>query len=148
VLGRLLTLLALIVLGASLGAACSSDCETADPTHEVHFQGGRRNAANTYYETADWTERFLRFPPGRRLVIHHELGTPPTIQTYLSFSERGLADGNNASESAGNQLVIETVDARVVKVRNDSCAEFYLRLVATVTGPEPIDASADVAASD
>jgi hypothetical protein len=140
--------LALLGLALACYGACSNDCKTVDAESEVHFQGGNRDPSNTYYETSGWAERFVRFPPGRRLVIHHGLGAPPSVQAYLSFSERGLADGNNAAESAGNQLVIESVDDQIVKVRNDSCAEFYLRLVATLPGPAPLDASADPAAGD
>jgi hypothetical protein len=141
---------ALLALVLAFSTACGSDCETADPEREVRFTGGSRDTARGYYETSGWAGPFLHFPPGRRLVIEHGLGRPPLVQTYLSFSERGLADGNNASESAGNQLVIEAVDDQIVKVRNDSCAEFYLLLIATVAGSDAgaSDASADVAAGD
>jgi len=37
---------------------------------------------------------------------------------------------NNVSPSAGNQAVIERQNAEDVQIRNDTCAEFYLRVVA------------------
>ncbi len=128
---------------------CGSDCEKTNPENEVRYKGGSVTAGCTEYETSGWAGPLLHFPPGRRFVIEHRLGrVPVSLDTYLSFSERGLSDANNVSESAGNQLVIETVDATVVQVRNDSCAEFYLRLVAHASSDDAGGAVCDAGVGD
>lgn len=144
-----MTRFALTLFAAWLAAGCGSNCETDDPTDPVIYKGGALDSSGTVYESSGWSGPFLHFPPGRRYVIWHRLGrTPASYQTYLSFSERGLADGaNNAAESAGNQAVVELVDPQVIQLRNDSCAELYLRVVATAA---PTDAGAppDASAGD
>lgn len=127
-----MTRLTIALLCLALTSGCGNDCETDDPEDPVTFDGGN-HIGTTTYETSSWEGPFLHFPPGRRLIVRHGLGAPPEVKSYLSFSEKGLNDANNVAESAGNQLVIEVVNADVVQVRNDSCAEFYVRLVATIT---------------
>jgi hypothetical protein len=132
-------LFASIVALLSLG--CAQDCETTSSA-SVAYKGGTVDATGTVYETGAWDAPWLHFPPGRRFVLEHDLGTQPyVVNTYLSFSENPLTSSNNASESAGNQAVIEAVTDTFVRIRNDSCADFYLRLTAAAT--PHADAGAD-----
>ncbi len=120
------------VLGL-LSTSCAQDCETTN-SDSVTYAGGNVDASGTVYETGAWDEPWLHFPPGRRFALEHGLGRKPyVINTYLSFSEDPLSTKNNASESAGNQAVIEAVTDLTVQVRNDSCADFYLRVTASTT---------------
>jgi len=80
----------------------------------------------------------LHFPQGRTYDLMHGLGTVPvSVDVFLSFRDRLTSTGskddktqpNNVAESAGNQAVIEVWDEERIRVRNDTCAEFYLRAV-------------------
>jgi hypothetical protein len=118
-----------VLLAGGVAPACSAPCESAD-SDPVSFDGGALSADGQTYATSPWEGPYLHFPPGRRFQIAHQLGaTPPLVMTYLAFDENPLP-GSNTSESAGNQAVIERVDSEIVQVRNDTCAEFWLRLVA------------------
>lgn len=126
----------------SIAAACSPPCETAD-SDPVRFVGGSVTADGSTYSTSAWEGPYLHFPSGRRFQIEHHLGvTPPIVVTYLAFGEKPLP-GNNASESAGNQAVIERVDDEIIQVRNDTCSEFWLRVVAMAAPSGASDAGAD-----
>ena len=125
-------LLGLALLAVSLASGCGNECKTDDPDVDVRYDGG--TLAGGVYQTSGWEGPFLHFPPGRRFVLLHGLGsTPADVQIYLSFSSQGLDPdaGRNLAPSAGNQAVIEAVTANEIQVRNDSCSEFYLRVVAT-----------------
>lgn len=125
-------LLGVALFCSLLASGCAHDCKTDDADDPVRYDGGT-NAADVY-ETSGWDGPFLHFPPGRRYVLLHGLGqTPADVAVYLSFSSRGLDPdaGTNMAPSAGNQAVIESVTASEIRVRNDSCAEFYLRVVAS-----------------
>jgi hypothetical protein len=134
-------LAALIVLAPALAWSCSTPCETTESDPAVEFHGGKR-VSDTMYETSAWDGDFLHFPPGRRFKLFHELGQAPSVQSYVAFTERPLATENNVSESAGNQVLIEAATAEYVQVRNDTCAEYYLRVVATIPNG-PGDAGSD-----
>ncbi|MBK7585252.1 MAG: hypothetical protein IPI67_34320 [Myxococcales bacterium] len=131
-----------LALASSTGA-CSAPCETAD-TSPVRYKQGSVSPDGTTYASSPWEGPYLHFPGGRRYQLEHGLGvTPPAVFTYLAFDERPLPNGNTA-ESAGNQVVIERVDDQIIQVRNDTCAEFWLRVVA-MAGPSagPADAGGD-----
>ncbi len=133
------------LLAAALVALLELGCETSCDLGEgkpVRFAGGE--LLNLSYQTSDVDGPFLYFPPDRRLDIVHGLGTRDLdVQVYLSFEERGGDDRRlRAAPAAGNQAVVEHVDEERVRVHNDTCAEFYLRLTATARSPIA-DAAAD-----
>jgi hypothetical protein len=118
-----------VVLSALGASACSPPCESADADKTVEYTEGQRDANKTVYQTSSWEGPYLHFPSGRRFRIEHGLGkTPFAYKTYLAFAERPIP-GGNVAESAGNQAVVEKVDDQVIVVRNDTCAEFWLRVV-------------------
>lgn len=127
------------------GIGCGNTCETADSDEYVRYNGGNAIGGGTQYESSSWDGEWLYFPPGRRFVLVHNLGfVPTTVHTYLSFSARqdDPDAGINRTEGSGNQVIIETVDQEIVQVRNDTCAEFYLRVVAS-NGASAADAGTD-----
>jgi hypothetical protein len=90
----------------------------------------------------------LDFPPGRRYELVHRLrGSPTHIGAFVSFEPTALATGNNIAQAAGNQAVIERADESVVWVRNDTCADLFLRVEISTAAPE-LDASAGDAGGD
>jgi len=136
-------------LAVSSFIGCAPPCATVDE-EAISFQDGRTNANNTFFETSEIDGQYLHFPAGRRFDIAHKLVAKPTeVHTYLSFQERPLPN-SNFSESAGNQAVIEAVDGEIVRVFNDTCAEFYLRLTASTDPTMGSDAgvTSDAGTSD
>lgn len=135
-----------IVLGT--GGCLDGECERHD-SDPLEYRGGN-TLAGEYYETGTLEEPFLYFPAGRMYELVHGLGEAPTeLHAYLAFAECPLSSsvrnpggaprcepvdaesgGGGFAEAAGNQALFEVRDDRVVLVRNDTCAEFYLRVVA------------------
>jgi hypothetical protein len=126
----------------TLLSGCGS-CRTRgyDP---IEFNGGATEG-NTYI-TSGVSDEYLHFPPGRTYDLMHELGTTPSsVHSWVSFrrvidqgeTERGSS--GNYAESAGNQVVVECQDEQRVRVRNDTCADFYLRVEARAdSSTEPL----------
>lgn len=134
------TLLLLGVASSFAPAACSPPCETSE-SDPVRVTGGTADPSGTVYQSSAWEGPYLHFPGGRRYQLEHHLGRTPTIvTTYLSFDENPIP-GSNVAESAGNQAVIEAVDDEIIQIRNDTCAEFWLRVTAIAAPPS--DAGTD-----
>lgn len=127
-------------LASSLLVACGASCPRESEENARPFRGGRTTADGTYYETNAWNEKFVDFPAGRRLALVHGLREMPiTLTSYLAFKENPLPENGRGfvSESAGNQVLIEGVDDESIRVRNDTCEDFWLRLAAsTVPAPD------------
>ena len=120
-------------------AACSSSCPRESEDTARRYENGTTSADRTIYETNAWDASFVDFPAGRRWALVHGLSqTPIELRSYLAFKPNPLpTDGKGfVAESAGNQVLIEGVDETSIRVRNDTCEHFYLRLVAT-TVPAP-----------
>lgn len=123
----------LLIAVVSVGCTSfSPPCGTTEAPPTT-FLGGCNPDQRTY-QTGDFDEPYLYFPGGSALRLKHYLGAVPVeYSTYLAFSEYPLRDGNT-SESAGNQAVAEDIDSQFIQIRNDTCAEFWLRLVAHAIG--------------
>jgi hypothetical protein len=101
------------------------------------FTKGRTSMDKTFYETNAPNEAWLPFSSGTVYDLKHDLGvTPASVVTYVSFDKTPL-DGvtpdyshpDHASESAGNQAVFDVWNDEFVRIRNDSCTDFYVRVV-------------------
>ena len=83
------------------------------------------------YETSAWDEEWLEFRGGAYYRLEHHLGgTPRVVNSYLSFEPRGTHGGGAASQPAGNQVLVQCVDDSELWIINDSCVDYYLRVVA------------------
>ncbi len=125
----------LLLSVASLSAlACSSTCDTGGSSQDtVLFSGGHTDPTRTHYETNGFDEPFLVFPPGRRYEFPHGLARVPTqLGIFLAFQAEPLKNNGSFSLAAGNQALIEAVDANLIRIRNDTCADFYVRVDAGV----------------
>ncbi|HYO96566.1 MAG TPA: hypothetical protein VER33_18765 [Polyangiaceae bacterium] len=124
---------ALLVLGAG-GSGCRSSCDNAvSGDSEELVETGRTSADGTVYESSPWDGVYLKFPPEKRYTFPHGLsGTPSVFNSYVSFWEEPLANGQEVSESAGNQVLIEGATATHFTVSNDTCETFYLRVTASL----------------
>ena len=56
--------------------------------------------------------------------------------------------GGGFAEGSGNEAMFEVRDDETLIVRNDTCADFYLRVVATTFGGEPAEANVDASTPD
>jgi hypothetical protein len=128
-----------VALVVSTLTACSSNCEREDEVAK-RYTAGITSPDRTFYETNAWSASFLNFPAGRRIALVHGLRERPIeLRSYLAFESHPLPENGDGfvAESAGNQVLIEGVDDETVRVRNDTCQHFYLRLVAsTDTSPD------------
>lgn len=125
---------ALWVLGS--GPSCATSCDDAvrDPPEAV--TDGTTDDSGSFYESAPWEGAYLKFPPQKRYDFMHGLGdTPDLIQVYVGFTKTPLGDDGqgNISLAVGNEAIIEEVNDEYVRVRNDTCETFYVRLVAGIT---------------
>lgn len=144
---RVFAIAALVWAGALAASSCSPPCSSAD-TDPVRVTERSPTSTDTVYESTPWDGTYLHFPGGRRYQLEHGLGVRPhVVVTYLAFYEKPLP-GGNVAESAGNQAVIEVVDDEIIQVRNDTCAEFWLRVVAMTGDATASDAGASDAPAD
>lgn len=121
----------LLLSVASFSAVgCSSTCDTGGSSQDtVRFTGGHTDLTLSRYESNGFDEPFLVFPPGRRYEFPHGFGQVPTqLGIFLAFQETN----STFSLAAGNEALIEAVDANVIRIRNDTCADFYVRVDAGV----------------
>ena len=105
-------------------------CDTSDNSNPATpYEDG--TARDGTYMTSPWTGRLLLFEGGKRFDLHHKLGcTPRHIDMYESFNEQGLAAGTVAP-CAGNMCELQRVDQTGILVKNDTCSDFYLLVVAS-----------------
>jgi hypothetical protein len=127
--GSLLALGVLLVLVSGCGT-CSTRGQLP-----IEYHGGEPNLETMTYQTSEVFGEYLHFPAGRRFDLMHGLGVPPQAPvSWVSFQREPASrddsgeNTGNIAESAGNQVVVECLDDERVRVRNDTCAEFFLRV--------------------
>ena len=121
------TLLALLSL-----PSCDCGRESGDPP--VTYAGGVTEL--NHYESSGLYETWLHFPAGRRYRLLHDLpAAPDLVLVYLAFREDPLREDEpgNITASSGNAALVEAVREDHVQIRNDTCSEYYVRVVAEVT---------------
>jgi hypothetical protein len=121
---------ALGLLALTCTLSCDCGREDGDP---VYYAGGI--TSDTRYESSELYGTWLHFPGGRRYRLLHGLGEAPTdVTVYLAFREDPLRENatGNVSTATGNVALIEAVTDEHVQVRNDTCSEYFVRVVAEV----------------
>lgn len=125
-----------------VGLACSSCDPSGRPP--LRYTGGHSSPERGFYETNTLEEDMLHFPPGRVYELEHGLGTSSLLfLPYISFTKQIVKVSgptgapSNIALASGNEVVIEGWDEQIVRVRNDTCAEFYLRVVVTSGSAAP-----------
>lgn len=138
---------------------------TCDRTRHgfAYYSGGKTSADGTFYTTNALDEPFLHFPAGRTYRFKHGLGRiPDQWKSELAFAacpfseEAGKPGGspecapikNNedtigVADGAGNEVVIEKPTPDFIEVRNDTCAEFYVRFSAWIYPSSEDETDAD-----
>ena len=125
-----LVLLPAFLLGLLSVPSCDCGREGGDP---VVYAGG--DTTGPRYVSSELYGTWLHFPAGRRYQLLHELPEPPSdVLVYLAFREDALRedDAGNISPSSGNAALVEAVEDDYIQVRNDTCSEYWVRVVAEV----------------
>jgi hypothetical protein len=120
-----------------VGCSAAAACDTSDDGNSVvTYTGGTTEAA--VYTSSPWTTGWLHYPGGSRYELVHHLGRVPTeVVVYLAFSE----NPGSCSLCAGNSCVLTKTDDVAIGVKNDTCSEFWIRVVARSDGG-PADSGA------
>jgi hypothetical protein len=134
-----LRLLGLALLLPLVHGCEASTCDVSPESNPpADFRGGRLVTTGDgaqVYETSEPDGAHLNFSAGTQYRIFHQLGARPMlVQPWVSFSATGVKGGNEAPP-AGNMLEILDVNDQFIHVRNDSCGDYWLRIVAAL--PEP-----------
>jgi hypothetical protein len=134
-------------VAASLGLACAGgQCDRDGQTPQT-FRDGHTNAARTFYESSSSEGPFLFFPSGRTYRFVHGLSEQPAVfGAFLAFSESPLEDGSGFAHAAGNEVIYERIGDDFVEIRNDTCAELFVRLWASVAPFEAVNIDSDAGA--
>ena len=120
------------VISSGGASGCNaSACDTSpDANPPQRFTGGV-TVDGVYQSTPSWQNGFLDYPGGKRYEFVHNLGAaPPNIDVFLAFDTNA---SGGATKCAGNTCIV-TADDQLIRVRNDTCAEFWIRVVADVRG--------------
>ena len=119
--------LGLAVACAFAQAGCTTACDTdpkANPP-QVHATG---TSVGGVYESSPSTGGLLPFPGGKQYFLQHHLGFTPTFPLiYVGFD----ANGDDLAPCAGNTCVVPCVNSEIIWIRNDTCADFLVRVVTT-----------------
>lgn len=134
--------LAVLLLGA-VSQGCSPACDTSDEANEpIVYTGG--TVTNGIYESSSVHGPLLDFRGGRRYDLFHHLGFEPiVVQVYWSFRETGVgidaqtSDTGSLTLGSGNSAESQLINDQFVRVKNDSCVDFWARFVA-FGGSKPV----------
>ena len=145
--------LELVFTSAALALACAGCTFTStcnrDPDEDTVTTG--KVVVNTYLSAPNEGSMdgptygpFAYFPPARTLTFEHHLGAaPPDIDIWLAFRDKGAL-----APSAGNLSILEYVDAQIIQIKNDTCSEYWVRLVASLPAlPAPLPPQGEAGAS-
>ncbi len=126
---------ALALLAASGVTGCNEmGCDSSPEANPpADFQGGEvlTTKGGPVYRSSAADGEHLNFTAGAQFRVHHQLGgVPQSVQVWVSFSANGTKDGNEALP-AGNMAEVLCVNEDFILIRNDSCGEYWLRIVAS-----------------
>src|SRR5258708_377184 len=112
---------------AQLGCSTSCDTDPKDNPPEV-YTGGVGDPLTETYESTSSTGSPLPFPGGKQYFLVHHLGfTPATLEIDVGFN----STGDDLAGCAGNTCVHPCANSELIWIRNDTCADFLVRVVAT-----------------
>ncbi|RYE93754.1 MAG: hypothetical protein EOO75_03670 [Myxococcales bacterium] len=135
-----------VALGTGAGATVltATGCETsqcnvsveANPAADfrgglVLYRPGDEDKQDPIYVSSSPGGDHLNFNAGAQYRIFHGLGACPMhIEGWVSFSRTGV-DGGNEARPAGNMFEVVDVNDESFTVRNDTCGDYWLRVVAS-----------------
>ena len=109
---------------------CGATCDTSDDANPPQlFNGG--SVVDGVYQSSTWNLGLLHYPGGKQYLFEHHLGfTPASVEVYLGFGE----DADRVSPCSGNACLVRSVNDRTFVLKNDTCAEFWVRVTASGFG--------------
>jgi hypothetical protein len=104
--------------------ACQAELEE----ETVEYAGG--SVEGGIYLSTSWdADARLEFPPGLTIRLEHGLGEVPRAwQAYVSTAREGL--GSELVLASGNQAELVAIDDEAIELRNGTCADLFLVVVA------------------
>ena len=131
-----------LVFASNLAGCLEATCNRHSDEPATAFRAGVTRSSQ--YMTGGPNEPYLDFPSGKRYRLFHGLSEAPAfVVPYVSFSPDPAEDGSGFSVSPGNQTVIRAVTSEYIEVENDTCTDFYLRVVAAGVSDEAAAAVSD-----
>ena len=132
---RVVLLVALAFAG--MGTGCGAACDTSDDNNAPErYSGG--TVTGDSYESSPWRSGLLPFPGGKQYQVEHHLGfTPSSVDIFIGFGP----DDQQVSPCSGNTCLIRCVDDQIVWIRNDTCADFWVRVATAGRSFESLGAS-------
>ena len=132
-----------VLIAVGCGSAMGCDCGREDG-EPIVYAGGL--SSETRYQSSELYGIWLDYPAGRRYQLLHALPEAPTdISVYLAFQEDPLHEGRpgNIAPASGNAALIEAVSEKMIQVRNDTCSDFHVRVVADLAPAADADDTQD-----
>lgn len=113
-----------------IGGSCGEDLEAEGPA--TYTEGTTEDGV---YMSSSWDPNdLLELAPGQVIRFEHDLGgVPRSVQAYVAAAREG--QGSSLVLASGNEVEIVSVDDRAVTVKNGTCSDFFLLLVAQAPGP-------------
>lgn len=116
---------------------CGSPC----PPSELYFDKGtlHRAGGTLLWESSPAAGPLVPFTGATTLHLRHRLGVRPLkTDIELSFSEfPERPGGGGLTDAAGNQALKLLQNEDEVVLKNDSCANYYIRVTIRAVAPAP-----------
>jgi hypothetical protein len=122
-----------LALAASLPFA-GCDVITGGCGDELADQPPVTNSVGTtdggIYQSSSWeSDEWVDFPPGISVRFEHGLGETPRLwQAYVATSREG--EDSNLVLAAGSEAELIDIDEDAVTIKNGTCVDFFVVLVA------------------
>lgn len=127
-----LALAGLLACGCDvITGGCGDELDDRDPvTHSVGTVEGN------IYQSSSWDpSEWVDFPPGLSVRFEHGLGKEPrSWQAYVATSREG--DGSSLVLASGSEAELVAIDSEAVTIKNATCVDFFVVLVAMTSAPE------------
>ncbi|MBS2020087.1 MAG: hypothetical protein JST00_44920 [Deltaproteobacteria bacterium] len=135
----LVALWAIVMIAVVSASGCyGRNCEGDVVTYGRNLGEGRMVSADKW-ESMPFDAKWLPFPRQRVWVFEMKdlgLRTPFDVNVYLSAQEDFVAEDGNFTPGGGNLTEISGIGPGRMTVKNGTCADYYLRVVAEAS-PQP-----------
>lgn len=146
----LLLLWAVVMIAVASASGCyGRNCE-GEVAYYGRVPGEGRMASPDEWESMAFDAKWLPFPRQRVWVFEMKdlgLRTPFKIDVYLSAQENPVAENGNLTPGGGNLTEISGVGPGRMTVKNGTCADYYLRVVAEASPLPPAPGAPPIADS-
>ena len=128
-------MVALAALALTGSAGCGASCDISDEGNPPEIFAGGAVSDRGDYASSSSQGPLLWFPGGKQYQLVHHLGfTPLKPEVYFGFAQ----NENRVAPCAGNSCEIRCWDDQIIWVKNDTCTDFWIVVVANGKSPYPI----------